>query len=193
MSPRPEIQFDPERHEYRVGGARWPSVTQVLDPLLELDGIPRHLLEAAARFGTHVHQACHLLNQGVLDESSLDDALRPYVDAWKKFLADAKATVVASELRVAHLQLRYAGTLDAIVMWRGRRCLIDIKTSTQIPRTVGPQTAAYAQALGKKLYRYCVQLKADATYRTVPLRDPADWSIFLSALNIHHWRNKDAA
>jgi hypothetical protein len=26
-------------------------------------------------------------------------------------------------------------------------------------------------------------------YRFVPLRDPRDWNVFLSALNIHHWRN----
>lgn len=193
MSAQPEIAFDEARHEYRIGGARWPSVTQVLDPLLELDGIPKHLLDAAARFGTHVHQACHLLNQGVLDEASLDPALRPYVDAWIKFLGDTKATVIASELRVAHLTLRYAGTLDAVVMWRGKRCLIDLKSTADIPRTVGPQTAAYMQALGQKLPRYCVQLRADATYRAVPLKDTADWNLFLSALNIHHWRHKNAA
>lgn len=185
-----DIHFEAEGHRYTVGGERFPSVTEVLDPLLELDGIPKAVLKAAAEFGTHVHMACHLFDRGVLDEPALDPHLAPYLAGWKLFLRETKSTVVATELRVGHAKLRYAGTLDKIIVYRGKHVLLDIK-SGEVPRTVGPQTAAYNEAAGLTLSgRYCLQLRPDATYRLTKLSDPTDWSIFLSALNLHRWRNR---
>jgi hypothetical protein len=90
-----------------------------------------------------------------------------------------------------------AGTLDMVGVLRGVECVIDWK-SGQVPRTVGPQTAAYERFYrgkrgGRIRRRYCVQLCDTGDYRLHPLKDPADWSYFLSALNIHHWRQKNAA
>ena len=189
-----DLQFDAETHRYTVGSERLPSVTEVLDPLLELDGIPKHVLKAAAEFGTHVHMATDLFDKGVLDEPALDPHLAPYLAAWKIFLRDTRAVVDASEVRVVHAKLRYAGTFDKAVHWKKRgvlrTALIDIK-SGEVPRTVGPQTAAYAEAHPFKFAeRYCLQLRGDATYRLTRLTDPTDWSIFLSALNLHRWRTK---
>lgn len=192
-----DIQFDAATHRYTVGGLRLPSVTEVLDPLLELDGIPRAVLKAAGEFGTHVHMACDLYDRGVLDEPALDPHLAPYLAAWKIFLRETGAEVIATEARVAHPKLRYAGTLDKIVRWtrRGRHELvqIDIK-SGEVPRTVGPQTAAYNEAaiqtgvITGPIPRFALQLRGDATYRLLAQKSPTDWSIFLSALNLHHWR-----
>lgn len=190
----PDLHFDEASHTYRLGGVRLPSVTQVLDPLQELDGIPRHILEAAAAFGTNVHAACHLWNQGVLDEEQLDPALLPYLTAWRKFLDDVTGVVVGSEVRVVNRQLRYAGTLDSLVRIKGVHELVDIKATAAIPRTVGPQTAAYAHALGEpRIKRRVVQLRGDGTYRTERLTDSSDWNLFLSALNVHNWRHPHAA
>lgn len=193
-----DLQFDAANHRYTVGGERLPSVTEVLDPLLELDGIPKHVLKAAAEFGTHVHMACDLYDRGVLDEPALDPHLAPYLAAWKIFLKDTGAKVLATELRVLHPQLRYAGTLDKIVVWpnrkRARNAQLDIK-SGEVPRTVGPQTAAYADALRHTrpefagADRYAIQLRPDATYRLIKQNDPRDFHIFVSALNLHRWRN----
>jgi hypothetical protein len=177
-----DIHFEPEGHRYTVAGERWPSVTEVLDPLLELDGIPRAVLKAAAQFGTHVHMATDLFDKGILDEPALDPHLAPYLAGWKLFLRDTGAKVTASEVRVGHPKLRYAGTLDKAVAWtkrgRVRSAQIDIK-SGEVPRTVGPQTAAYAEAHEFKFdERYVLALKPDATYRLTKLTDPTDWSIF---------------
>jgi len=195
-----DIQFDAAAHRYTVGGERFPSVTEVLDPLLELDGIPKSVLKAAAEFGTHVHMACDLYDRGVLDEPALDPHLAPYLAGWKIFLKETGAKVLHSELRVAHGTHRYAGTLDKIITWvprkRSRMAQIDLK-SGQVPRTVGPQTAAYMAALTDMKPdwlvpgsdRYCLQLRPDATYRLHKLTDPRDFHIFVSALNVHRWRN----
>jgi hypothetical protein len=190
-------------HIYRRGdGVRVPGVTEVLRFIEELDGIPLDVLARAARFGRNVHMACDLWNSGVLDEAVLDPALRPYLEGWQKFCLDFDAQILHSELLVYHPTMGYAGTLDAIadvLLTRGRRMklLIDIKTSALIPRTVGPQTAAYRTAYhdgGGGLHlpqlRYCVHLKGEGKYTLQLLNDPADINMFMSCLNIHKWREK---
>jgi len=76
------------------------------------------------------------------------------------------------------------------------RCVIDIKSTSVLPRTVGPQTAAYEAAYyettgGERTdRRYCLHLKPDG-YNLVPLKDGAgiqDLTLFVSALNVHRWR-----
>jgi hypothetical protein len=188
-----EVAFNEALHEYRVGGRLVPSVTQVLGILQDFGGVNADVLARAAEFGTHVHQACALANAGTIDEAALDPSLAPYLAQWRRFLSESGAEILASELRVFHRGLRYAGTLDALALWKGQRCIIDIKTG-QMPRTVGAQTEAYRMAYQSQecgevpRRRYCVQLTEDA-YKVHALTDPADWSLFQSCLNIWRFRN----
>ena len=183
------LQFDAETHRYTLGGRVLPSVTQILGLLERFEGVPPAVLEAAREFGSHVHMACDLDNRGVLDEAALDPALRPYLEGWRKFRRESGAEIIDSEFRVCHRALGYAGTADVLAKWKGRPALIDIK-SGQVPRTVGPQVAAYAEALAspqiRRIARYCVQLLPN-DYRVQALTDPSDWSIFLSCLNLLKW------
>jgi hypothetical protein len=196
------LQFDKVSHTYRVDGRLVPSVTQVLDPLLELDGVPRDVLEAARIFGQHVHEACHLLVRGELDWSRLSPALVPYIEGARNFLRECGIVVIASELALSGCDagVASAGTLDfaGILPREDIESIFDWKSTSAVPRTVGPQTAAYerfyrAKRGGRQRKRFCVQLRDDRTYRLIPLTDPADWNIFLSALNLHHWRHKNVA
>lgn len=185
-----ELTFDAERHEYRCGGVRWPSVTQVCDYLQELDGIPVHYLQAAAAFGRNVHYACHLHNVGALDYGALDSELKPYVDAWRAFLKDTGAVVIASEKIVWNHRLQYAGTLDSKCIIRRRRELVDIKSTADMPRTVGPQVAAYAEADEPGIRRRVVRLKPDGTYDSQLLTKKTDFNLFLSALNVFNFKHR---
>lgn len=190
------LTFDETAHEYRLEGQPVPSVTQVLQLIDSFEGVPLDVLEAAREFGQHVHHAVELDSKGELDEDSLDPALAEYVAGWRKFLSDREATVLASEARVCDPRLRYAGTLDSLVSIGGKTWLIDVKSGAIPTGTVGPQTAAYLHALHacwpgafpRAMPRGCVQLKPN-DYRFVWLRDSRDWNVFLSALNIHQWRN----
>lgn len=199
MSPDLEMSFDEASHTYRVGGSVWPSVSAILEPLNQLDGIPPEILRRAAEFGTNVHLACHLINTGRLDRASLDDALAPYVAAWDRCLFESGAVVVASEVRVLHPTLKYAGTMDtAIRLTRRTRSAVhalDIKTSATVPRTCALQTAAYREAYVRvrpdlSKTRYCCHLRGDGTYRLIPYESPGDWNTFVSALNVYRWRAK---
>jgi hypothetical protein len=188
-----DLSFDEASHTYRLGGVIVPSVTQVLKVLDDtFDRVPFDVLEAAREFGQHVHKTVELDSLGQLDEDSLDPALAEYLAGWRKFLADRTATVIASEVRVASRRLRYAGTLDAIVEMNGLKVLVDIK-SGEVPKTVGPQTAAYEFAaresgLPDQLGRMCVQLMPN-DFKATAMRDRGDWNAFVSALNVYRWRN----
>ena len=182
------LTFEPVTHTYRLGDRVLPSVTQALSVLDQYEGVPQRVLEAAREFGQHVHMACDLDNKGVLDEATLDPALAPYLAGWRKYRADSGLVIVESELRLHDARLGYAGTCDVLGELRGQRCVIDIKSGL-VPKTVGAQTAAYANAL-KVRRRYCVQLMPN-DYRVHALTDPADFYLFLSCLNIAKWREKN--
>lgn len=183
-----ELQFDAESHVYTWRGARVPSVTQILRPIINFDGVPPDVLAAAAQFGTHVHQACDLHNKGELDEAALDPALAPYLAQWKACIDECGLTIENSELRVVHPAGSYAGTIDVVGRINGKTFIADIKTGSAMPASVGPQTAAYRDAMkdfDRNALRYCIHLMPDS-YRLIRLTDKTDIHIFQSCLNI--WR-----
>lgn len=196
MSAAPAVVLDDADHTYRVGDRRVPSVTGVLRQIDDLEGIPREYLERAAHFGRHVHMACHLFDEGVLDLEALDPPLKPYLDGWILFRETTDSVVLHSELPVYHEALGVAGTLDKVLAWRltADPAVLDIKSSSVVPRSVRPQTAAYRELYlrshpGKRLSRnrYCCHLKGDGTYALHRYSSATDYNVFVSALNCHRW------
>lgn len=189
-----DFSFDRETHVYRVAGREVPSVTRALGSLEDWEHVPVSRLEAARRFGRHVHQAVALLVRRQLDWQRLDPELEPFIRGAERFLQHARLKIIASELPVVHRVLRFAGMLDLVAREKYLG-LYDFKSGA-VPRSVGPQTAAYAEAyfamFGTRIQRrYCVQLDPNLPlgYKVHPLTDSRDWSIFLSALNIARWKN----
>lgn len=193
--PRPELTFDPKHHRYYLDEQEVPSVTRVLEPMQELDGIPKDILEQARIRGQHVHAACHMLVAKTLEWRTLDPTLMPYVSACDKFLKENEIKVLVAEKQMADPGLKFAGTLDVLGIFRRNPCIFDWKSTATMPRTAGPQTAAYDYLYrrsmgGRPMRRFGVQLLDDGTYKLFPFEDPRDWSWFASALNIWHWRNE---
>lgn len=184
-----ELTFDEASHTYRFGGRLVPSVTQILAMLNDFSSVHPMTLELARTFGTHVHSAVEMYIKGELDEESLDPALRPYLDGWIAFQADTGFEVIESECRLISTSPLYAGTADVVGRMKSRLAVIDVK-SGMVPKTVGPQTAAYAHAHPlKPKDRYCLALSPDG-YKLHPCKDAADFAVFSSCLNIFNWRNK---
>lgn len=197
--PECPLVFDAEAHRYSThAGEVWPSVTQVLEPYSGLEMVPRHYLEHRAALGKAVHETVALYLADELDEAALDDTLRDYLSGFVRFLDESGFVPTASEVMVWHPKMRYAGTLDLLGQFprRGGQSLLDLKISEALPKTVGPQTAAYAEAYSQchmggrpNLFsRYCLRLGVDS-YRLDPLTNPTDFSVFLAALTLHRWRN----
>lgn len=197
VSLPPGLTFDEETHTYRYQGQIVPGVTSVLKPLMNLQFVDTDVLDAASAFGVAVHKACELDDLGQLDEESLDDALAPYLAAWRKFSRDYEVQWNGVEKKVFHPQLRYAGTLDREGTLKAdpRRlqrvhAIVDIKSGTQLYASVGPQLAAYHRALNESSVttkRLAVQLKGDGTYVAKWHADADDFAVFCSLLTLRNW------
>lgn len=186
------VTFDPVSHQYFHGGVRLPSVTQILKPLSDFDGIPPSVLDAKRDLGKRVHLAIQFHNEGDLDPNSIEPDVAPYLQAWLDFVADTQCEVLASELIVRHKFYGYCGTVDLIIRSGSRLFLVDIKTSVSLPISVGPQTAAYKAALvnGSRdalssMTRHALTLRPNGTYKLVPLQSTRDWTCFMNAIGVY--------
>lgn len=191
-----ELQFDAERHEYRVGGVLIPSVTTIIAPLYDFSGIPLAVMEAKRALGTAVHTACEYLDDGDLDESTLDEALRPYVAAYQRFKHEVDPHIATIEQRLHHKALQYAGTLDRLMNIDGKWWVVDLKTTASLSPAVGVQLAAYAELVkqqegGVEPRRAALQLMPSGEYKFKPYADPMDRAVFLSLLTVHNWSKKN--
>lgn len=193
------LQFDADAHRYTLGGVVVPSVTQIIGPLYNFDGINRDVLEAKAALGTAVHRACELMDADDLDEESDAGraALEPiagYLAGYKRFKSDKRPVVLANEQRLFHPVHKYAGTCDRVYGMDGEQIVVDLKTTVAKNPAVGIQLAAYAElfrANGKSqslMKRYALQLKPDGSYKLHSFVDLDDWTTFLSLLNVYRWK-----
>lgn len=136
-----ELQFDERLHRYTFRGKVLPGVTQIIGSVLPYDFGPG-VGEWHMQRGTATHKACELLDQGVLDWSSVDPEIEPRVRAWQKFRKDfSGGKVIANEKRLAHEKLMYCGTIDRVID-RAGEFVIDIKNS--IAPQFRLQLAAYS-------------------------------------------------
>ena len=115
----PEIKLSDD-HVYTVDGKVYDGVTTIIQ--LEggspgLEWVDPWYLER----GKMVHLATALYDLGILDEISIDERIRGYLDSWKRY-RDAKPPYLPDhiEVKMADALYGYAGTLD-------RLPLLDVK------------------------------------------------------------------
>lgn len=189
--PCPDLTFDDAAHEYRYQGSRVPSVTQVLDCLQDLSHIPAARLARKSAIGTAVHRACELYLLGDLDQDSVHELIRPYLDQFIRFLKVGGFVPYLTERRVFSARYRYAGTLDLFGLLNQRKALIDIKTACQMSPVYGPQTAAYAAALEEETGlitedRYVLKITPES-FELIPQNERTDINVFHAALAVRTW------
>lgn len=194
------LAFDKANHAYTFDGKPVVNVTRICGLLNSYAGIPADVLARAADRGDAVHYATELYDQDDLDIETMPDEVTGYVCAWMRFRAETGFKPTHIEQRVYSERYRYAGTLDRAGTFEslkgvkaGEACLVDIKATASLMPAVGPQTAAYAQALEESAglrvkHRFAVQLKPDGNYNLEKLSNPADLSVFLAALSVYSWR-----
>lgn len=189
------LRFDDLEHRYWLGNEELVATSRVIEAagLVELRGTADQLAYARDR-GTAVHVCTELDDLDDLDESTVVDEVKPYLEAWRKFRRDSGFVPEHIEVRTYHPRLRYAGTIDRIGTMRRHRALIDLKTGAQ-RRATGVQLSAYVEAAAAHgmvrtdIKRYGCYLQPDGTYQLVPYTAPGDLLAFLAALQIWKWRN----
>lgn len=186
------LEFDAPTHTYRWHGVVVPSVTQVLEQLTDFSMVPRDVLERKRQIGTWVHKAIELDLADDLDENSIGDEWRGYFNGWRKFRAESGFVASSSEQLLYSEKHRYAGTSDLIgSLPKVETALVDAKCTAILYPTVGPQTAAYAEAANiPKAKRFALQLRPNGTYNLEPCTGKDDFYVFLAALKLYTWRKQ---
>jgi hypothetical protein len=155
--------------------------------------------------GTAVHLATQYLDEGRLDEDSLDPTVRPKVQAYRLFKQQCKPQIIEVELHVRSETFGYCGTLDRYLYMDKEWGILDIKLGGESPWH-GVQLAAYKAALDDRLgaktpdpmspdrplstiRRYSLYLD-DTGYKLIPRTNRNDWKVFIAALTIANWRRK---
>ena len=149
------VTFDPEGHTYTYHSpVDWheshllASVTTVMKDVgisQNFDDLPSHIdLDWYGDRGTKIHKACHLWDEGTLDESTVDEEIVGFLDSYKEGKGIMGFDVIKSEEIVFDPILQFAGMLDKLVYGLGgtQFALIDLKSGQPHP-SHGIQLAGY--------------------------------------------------
>jgi hypothetical protein len=187
------IDFDELNHVYLVDGVKTPSVTQILKAEGFID--TGKYASGAASFGTAVHQMLEFYDQGELDDTALDDRLRPYQIAWMTFLGQTGYNVKEIEIRLASA-LGYAGTIDRVLEKDGKLAICDIKSGSKVayhPLQVSAYSALYKEWNKLKTWpdRIVVYLNNEGKYNVEHCTDLTHYALWNSILSIHNWKKNN--
>ena len=153
--------FDKENHAFTGNGEALPSVTGVLRSNRLTPEFYDFLNPWYLQRGTFIHLATELYDKGTLDESDLDPAIIPYLEAYKVFRRDFSGKVTGIEKKLWHPKLKYAGIIDRTI--EGHTCYaLHLKPGQKIP--------------------YKLEEVQDIRGK---------FNIFLSALNVYNWRKEN--
>ncbi len=147
---------------YEIDGIWYPRVTKIVEikakPALyrfygEVENFAagEKIKLQSAQEGTLVHNTIEKILTG--ETPKIDPRIEPSVKAFINFLLENNIQVDPHyvEYRLINYEHRYAGTLDAIALIKGKLGILDIKTSHEIYRDYNLQTAAYMAAMKDEL------------------------------------------
>lgn len=172
----------------------------------------RRIFKASGERGGRVHSYIQGVLSGEGTPRLIEEEDTPYCAGFNAFNFDilSKLTIEKqdSEKTVYCKTCGYAGTLDWFLVFRRferphRAALVDWKTSSKIRDEVAIQTAAYlhayftsqgasckrANALARKVERWCVRLTEDGSYQVRRYYDyDSDFACFKALLEVYNWR-----
>ena len=192
----PDFRFDQESHTYWLDGVQIDGVTSMLKDMEDLSSIPPAILARKAALGTAVHYATELDDQGLLDEDTVHEEVRGYLEGWRMFKREHEVKFISIEQKLAHCRMRYAGTVDRVMKVDGERGVWDIKCRLEIPPSVGIQLAAYNELVREnclvdrryKLANHAIQLKPDGTYQIHSFNHEEHYAAWVALLTLRNWR-----
>lgn len=193
--------FDDAAHIYRDEKGQFvPSLTQILGlcGFYDYSMVPRDVMEKAAERGTLVHSIAEMhARYGCIDETWVTDEVKPYVDAYLKFIAETGFTPdpdVTEQPMIANFHgMKFGVKPDVIGKRNGSKhpTVMEIKTvataqpTTWAIQTVGQAIAKFGEHRYVEAIRQALQLKPDGNYRLFTFGDHlVDGRRFYSALDV---------
>jgi len=156
-----DVTFEPEGHVYTYQGKAVPSITQILTAENFID--TSHYDEWSRDKGSMVHLACRYDLAGELDEETLDEEIRPYLSAFRKFMAESGFKVERSEVPGVNTTYGFAGTPDLVGCF--------------------PKPTAAR--------RFALELNKEGKYHLIPFIDQNDFAVFLAAVATFNWKRNN--
>jgi hypothetical protein len=201
-----KISFDPEAHEYRYDGKVLLSVTQ----MLEMAGLifTRWFTKLSAIKGSVGHLITQLVDEGGVDESTIDPEIEGYYRAYLKFKEECGPKWTHIETMYADPHVGVAGTVDRVGSLlapgesKRKRVVLDIKTGAPQPwhavQLAGYKHLASRQQIlsgadrshAGKQKRFGLYLKKNGKYALTEYSDRRDEAIFMAAVSIANYRLK---
>ena len=189
------LEYNDERHEYKINGEIVPSVTQVLKEagLIDFSGIPPLVLENARERGLAVHETLELYDKDDLVMHTLDPVLKNYLHQWELWLKESGFNVLTAEQMVGSEEHMYAGTMDRMGTISGDLTIMDIKTSKPTKsskKNLGLQLAGYVHASPKtKIVRRIGLFLTEDSFKEIEYDDKHD-HIWWDCLEIAKWKKE---
>jgi hypothetical protein len=169
-----------------------PRVTEILKSAGLID--VTWLTDEGRERGSFVHLACQYLDEGTLDEETVDPAIRGYLEAYKAWRQQWPIPGW-TWIECGHQDPMglYRGTQDRILAQRPR-LVLDIKTGCPVPATA-LQMAAYVNMLPDpySYQRLALHLKPDGTFvvKEYPRENyAADLRVFMAAVQLYYWKGE---
>lgn len=190
---KPELVLEPIAHTYTLGDRRLPGISEIIKGAGLVNDA--WFTDYSRERGSAAHLACQLYDENDLNEETLDPAIVPYLDAWKKFTLESEFLPSQIEKSLHSPILQFAGTPDRFGFLNGDEVIVEIKTGG-ISFVTGLQLAAqdilfqHAMNLHAKK-RFAVQLTNKGTYKLTQFSDPQDRHNFLACLGVYHCKAKN--
>jgi hypothetical protein len=193
-------------HDYFLDNVEIPGVSKILeaaglstfDDVKAISTAIAERVERSSAFGKAVHSTIQFKCKGTLDESTVDDAIKPCVQGWDNFVEDYGYTCRMTEYRGYSAKYRFAFTIDQLGdMAKGKNpgpTLADIKT--------GKPTAAHKYQMGGyKIgagdeYKNIVIVYLDPSFPRgykveFATNNKREQAVFLSALTLYNVRKQE--
>ncbi len=193
----PDLILDEKEHIYRLDGRILPGVTKILEHNF---GTRPYWTERSAEKGKALHLAIHYLVTGGVDWNTVNDEIKPKVEAFQKFLKETGYKIIDSEIKLFSQRYQFAGTIDLILEGDRTLILADIKSSIEpmVDLQLGGYSILYNEyteflPAKKKIKKaIAIELKENGNYNLRWVKDlKRSKRIFLSCHAVAGWKSEN--
>jgi hypothetical protein len=181
----------------------WQAVHAMLttDPdaaVQAMKGAPWRQSNKAADLGSAIHAVADALASGA-ELPEIPAEAEPYIEQLLAAHGEHDIEVAATERTVCHLELGYAGTMDALIRTGGRLLACDIKTGKSVWPEAVLQLAAYQHAshwvtdadeleeMPQVDGAVVLHLRPDR-HRLIEVTDEHAWVVFGALMTVWRWQ-----
>ena len=164
-----KLVFYDKDHIYELDGEIVPSVSELSRFVSrEIYGdVNKYTLDMACDKGSRIHRETEQLDK--TGHCEVDEEILPYIEQYIQFRKDygiKDSDFIAIEKPLASTKMKFAGTLDRVMLIKNKLSIVDIKSAAQIKKQLAQiQLPAY-QKLWEENYpdsriikRYILQLQ----------------------------------